>query len=495
MRRRSDDRCVALFVGVALVISACTTVSTVPASTPPAVAVADSAPSSTMPPASHPPPPPPAVDIVPDPPRVTPTSTSTSPPTEQQLHDRALAPLLDTLGRQLQAGRSVEFLTAFAPSLTGRVGRWFTNTVALGVAAVRFAPADDYFSGATDSANGFSRTVVLGIRTPYDETTSMPGIPYRIDVAISSVKGKAHLTVTGWRPEFLGDPMDCDCKLGVVHSGTVAVVFAASDPDLAFWSTSALEVAQNSVAWTDAQLAGSGLVAPRGQVIFLADQPFHWFLGTSGPAQETNVTVPLSNALGAEPGSNDSPVSRIVVMLLGSDGVVIPNDREGREYFGDVVAHESTHQLMNRNSELPYRADGSPPVWAVEGIAVAVETLHRDAVGSAENFGYPEPNNPANIDPAWFRAHLSDTMPSRSQVYSPSATDSAGYYALSGSVFRYLDAEYGYAGMMAVAKALYAKLNQNPFTFFPDPAHPGGYLTAAVAEQHWKDWFTHRYLV
>ncbi|MGV2406658.1 UNVERIFIED_CONTAM: hypothetical protein O8I47_08955, partial [Campylobacter lari] len=138
---------------------------------------------------------------------------------------------------------------------------------------------------------------------------------------------------------------------------------------------------------------------------FLADQPFHWFLGDSGPGEETNVTASLRSALGKDPGSPESGQSRVVVMLLGSDGVVIPNDREGRQYVSDVVAHESTHQLMNRNSSLTVRTDDSPPTWAVEGIAVAVETLHRDARGGPTDDGYPEPYDPSTVGPTWLHDH------------------------------------------------------------------------------------------
>ena len=407
------------------------------------------------------------------------------------MHDQLLRPLLTSLGGDLQAGRSAAFLTSFAAGLRPRVGQWFANTTALGVAAVRFAPANEYVSGATDSAHSFSRTVVLGIRTPYDDAGSLPGIPYRMDVTVGA--GTAALTVTGWRPEFLSDPMDCSCKLGVVHTATVAVVYAAADPDLAFWSTAALQAAADSVTWTDQQLTGSGLAVPTGQVIFLADQPFHWFLASSGPPQKSNLTVPLSDALGPDPGGANSDQSRIVVMLQGSDGVIIPNDRPGRQYVSDVVAHETTHQLMNRNSRLPYRTDDSPPTWAAEGIAVAVETLHRNAAGDA-GADYPDPYDPAEIDPTWLRDHLSASMPTRAQVYSASAVDSAGYYALAGSVFLYLQQKYGYVTMMQVAEALYARINQNPMALFPDTGHPGANLTPKQATTAWQAWFTDRYL-
>ncbi|SDO55507.1 hypothetical protein SAMN04515671_1314 [Nakamurella panacisegetis] len=493
-RRQHTFVVVAVLFGFGL--TSCTGSSTAPGSSsatsaPPSTSIAVTS-TSSQPPLSEAPVGSPSAPSSAEP---TPTPASSSAPlTLQSTHDRLFQPLLATLARDLQGGRAPAFLASFAPALRTRVGQWFANATTLGVAAAQFVPADDYSSGATDAAGTFSRTVVLGIRTPYDDAGTLPGIPYRIDVAVSTSKGRSVLTVTGWKPAFLADPLDCGCKLGVVHSATVAVVFAAADPDLAFWSASALRAASDAVTWADQQLAGSGLTPPHGQVIFLADRPFRWFLGANAPPQESNVTVPLSDALGPGQGGSHATQSRIVVMLLGSDHVVVPNDEQGREYVSDVAAHESTHQLMNRNSQLAYRTDDSPPTWGAEGVAVAVEVLHRQALGDAGDIGYPEPYDPADIDPAWLRAHLSDAMPTRSQIYSSSATDSAGYYALSGSVFLYLNQAYGYRTMMQVGAALYAKANQNPFALFPDPSHLGGHLPVAQATANWRAWFTGRYL-
>ncbi|QNK81818.1 hypothetical protein [Nakamurella sp. PAMC28650] len=419
----------------------------------------------------------------------------TGPDALQRRHDTAFASLLTTLSTSLQAGNRTQFLASFTPALAGRVGLWFGNTRALGVSGARFARSDDYFSGATDSMSSFSRTVVLGIRTPYDDDGSMPGIPYLVTVSMTTAKGRPSMSITTWEPRFLGDPMNCECGLSVVHSPTVAVVFDSADPDLAFWSTAALAAAGGGIAWSHLQMLGSGLVAPKGQVIFLADRPFHWFLTATAPAQTSNVTVGLIDALAPHPGATYSDQSRIVVMLQSPDGAVIPNDQQGREYAADVITHESTHQLMNRNSHLAVRSEGSPPTWALEGIAVAVETLYRDSLGDSANIGYPEPNDPKNIDPGWFRAHLTDQMPTRNQLYSAS-TDGAGYYAIAGSVFRFLDQHYGYPTMMRVAAAMYARPDQDPFAYFPDPldpADPGHYLPTATARNLWKNWFVLTY--
>jgi hypothetical protein len=407
-------------------------------------------------------------------------------------HDTTFATLLTTLSTSLQTDDRARFLAPFTPAIADRVGLWFSNTRELGVSAARFVKSDDYSSGATDSALGFTRTVVLGIRTPYDDDDSMAGIPYLVGVSMTTVKGRPSMSITTWEPKYLADPMNCSCTVSVVHSQTVAVVFDPSDPDLAFWSTAALTAAGQGIPWTYLQMLGSGLVAPKGQVIFLADKPFHWFLTAAAPAQTSNITVGLISALGSYPGSTYSDQSRIVIMLATQDGTVIPNDEQGRQYATDVITHESTHQLMNRNSHLTIRSDGSPPIWAVEGIAVAVETLYRNSLGDSANIGYPEPNDPKNTDPSWFRAHLTDRMPTRGQLSLPS-TDGAGYYAIAGSVFRYLDAQYGYPTMMRVAGAIYAQNYQNPFAYFPDPAAADHYLPAGTAKSLWKRWFVQNY--
>ncbi len=427
--------------------------------------------------------------------RPTPTTTATSisPRDLQVQHDVAFASLLAALGANLKSGDERKFLMSFAAPLTSRVGHWFGNTRALGVAAVRLAPADDYSTNATDSAASFTRTFVLGVRTPYDDGDAISGMTYSATVSIKMVTGRSVLTITSWGPTYLADPMNCDCTLSVFHTGTTAVIAAAADPDLMYWAPAALGAAADGITWSHGQLAGTGLAAPKGQVIFLADKPFHWFLNISGPAQRSNVTAGLVDATGDYPATRYSDQSRIVLMLQAADGSIVPNNAEGREYAADVITHESTHQLMNRNSLLPSRTPDSPPTWVVEGIAVAVETLFRDSLGDSGDIGYPEPNDPKNIDPHWFVDHLTEQMPTRAQLYASSADDAPGYYAISGSVFRYIEREYGYLTMMKVAKTMYSKVGQNPFAYFPDPDHAGSYLPAAAAKTLWKNWFVYHY--
>jgi hypothetical protein len=326
------------------------------------------------------------------------------------------------------------------------------------------------------------------VRTPYDDDASMPGISYAVTVSLPTGRGRSPV-ITAWQPKYLGDPMNCDCTLEVAHDGHTAVVADAADADLVFWSPAALRAAAG-IDWARAQLPGTGLVAPKGSVVFLADKPFHWFLSVGAPAQASNVTAGLVDALGAYPGTEYSDQSRIVLLLQSSDSSTVPNDARGRQYAQDVLTHEFTHQVMNRNSTLPERSPNSPPTWVVEGIAVAVETLHRDALGDAGDIGYPEPNDPKNIGKQWFADHLGAQMPTPGQMY---AKDGAGYYAISGSVFRYLAEQYDYVTMMKIAKSMYAKPAQNPFTAFPDPAHPGKVLSTAAAKAAWKNWFVTNY--
>lgn len=403
-------------------------------------------------------------------------------------HDAVLATVLGRLSTALVAGDQKTFLAPFAAPLSSRIRHWYSNTRSLGVDGALFAPADDYSSGATDSATSFTRTVVLGVRTPYDDGGSMPGISYAVTVSVPNSRGAAPV-ITTWQPKYLGDPMNCDCTLLVTHDERTAVLADAADADLVFWSPAARRAAAG-IDWARAQLSGTGLVAPKGSVVFLADKPFRWFLSASGPPQASNVTAGLVDALGPYPGTEYSDQSRIVLLLETSDGTTVPDDAQGRQYAEDVLTHESTHQLMNRNSTLPERSPNSPPTWVVEGIAVAVETLHRESLGAAGDIGYPEPNDPKNIEKRWFVDHLGAQMPTPGQLYS---SNGAGYYAIAGSVFRYIADEYGYTTMMKIAKAMYSKPAQNPFSYFPDPAHSGERLSAAAAKTAWNKWFVANY--
>ncbi len=426
-------------------------------------------------------------------PAPTPASANPREPNDLQLqHDAAFAALMSTLTSSLKSGNADGFMAPFARPLADLVGHWFRNTRALGVAATQFVPADDYSTAATDSAGSFTRTVVLGVRTPYDDDDSMPGIVYSATISTTPKAGREVLLITSWQPKYVDDPMYCTCTRTVVHTAATAVVTDAADDALTQWSQDALDAAGGGIQWSHTQMQGSGLVAPKGQVIFLADKPFHWFVSKTGPGQASNVTAGLLDARGQYPGSRYSRESRIVLMLQAADGSLVPDDGIGRAYATDVITHESTHQLMNRNSTLPGRSSNSPPTWVVEGIAVAVETLYRDSLGNAGDGGYPEPNDPKNIPGSWFVEHLTDQMPTQSQLYSASS-EGAAYYAISGSVFRYIEREYGYVTMMKIARAMYTTPAQTPFSYFPDPDHPGADLPAGTAKTLWKAWFTAHY--
>ena len=47
--------------------------------------------------------------------------------------------------------------------------------------------------------------------------------------------------------------------------------------------------------------------------------------------------------------------------------------------------------------------------------------------------------------------------------------------------------------MMKIAKAMYNKPAQNPFDYFPDPAHAGKRLSPSAAKNAWHSWFVANY--
>ncbi len=416
---------------------------------------------------------------------------SAVPPTPAAVHDREFGGLAGALAAELTKGDRSGFVGHFAPNLRTRVGKWFDNTRGLGVAAATFAPMDDYSSDATDGPNSFTRSLVLGVRTPYDAAESSPGIVYAVAVAVSGITGHHQLLITTWQPRYMGDPMNCNCRLTAARAGATAVVYRADDNDLAKWSKPALDAAAGGITWSHLQMAGSGLIVPKGQVVFLADAPYDWFLPMSRPKQDNNVTVALIDAHGPYPGENYSRESRIVLMLQAANGQIVADGALGKQYASDVLTHESTHQLMSNNSSQPGRT--TPPAWVAEGIAVAVETLYRDSLDDSDQ-GYPAPDDLKNVDTEWLAEHLTKPLPTREQLYAGTLTESNYYYALAGSVFRFLSKKYSYVTMMKVAKSMYQQPQRTPFAFVPDPGKPDHYLPAAGVQSAWRAWVTDNYL-
>ncbi|GGM00473.1 hypothetical protein GCM10011594_20670 [Nakamurella endophytica] len=407
----------------------------------------------------------------------------------RESNDAVLDATLRQLAGAVESGGRAVFVAPFAPAVAGRVGQWFDNTRALGVAGARFVRTPGYFSPRRDTPTSFTRTVVLGVRTPYDDDGSLPGIAYTVGMD----RRAGRWTVTTWAPSYVDDPMNCGCRLQVVHRGDVAVV-SEGGRSLAGWPAIVLDRALEGTAWPVQRMAGSGLRAPAGHVFFLVDHPYRWFLSATGAPETSNATVSLVETDGPAPGTLFSTASRIVLMLADTDGRTAPQTAVGRLYAWDVVTHEATHQLMNLNSQL-YYGEGDPiATWIVEGIAVAVEVLHRRDHPETADAGYYLRDDPRNVDRGWLRRHLAGDLPSREQLYAAPGAERSNWYALSGSVFLFLADRYGFPTMMRTARLMYAQNGRNPFDVVPDPDRAGRYLSRADAMAAWRSWFTDNYL-
>ena len=205
------------------------------------------------------------------------------------------------------------------------------------------------------------------------------------------------------------------------------------------------------------------------------------------------MTAALLDGSGDRPGETYSNMCRIVVILSDASGGVVPQDQEGMLYDWDVVTHEAVHQLLQDNSELDYSVSAPIETWVVEGIAAAVETLHRRDHPETAAAGYPLPDDPANVDQDWLRTHVTTSLPTREQLYSSSLQDRGNWYAVAASVYLYIAATSGFVAMMTVARHVYARNDQTPFLYFPDPKKAGQYLSDAAARKAWLAWFQRTY--
>ncbi len=422
-----------------------------------------------------------------------PASSSGSPTARSG--DRSMQTVVTALASALQSGDRTAFLAPFIAALAHRVGAWFDNSRSLGVSGALFSVVPGQLTGdsTADGSAGLTRTVVLGVRTPYDDPASLPGLSYRISV----IPDGTGWQITRWDPVFVSDPVNCDCTLEVAADHGIAVVSRA-DSDLADWPTVMLKVAREAVNWSNRQLAGTGLNPLAGHIFFLTDQPYHWYGSPTDPAQTSNITYPLPEAGGPTPGSGVSLESRVVLELASGSGRLLSPYGAGRQYASDVVAHEITHQLLLHNSALQVRSGLAPlATWVVEGAAVAMEVVHRwnqtpDGDPGA-GVDYPLPDDLDNVDPAWIAAHLSGPLPTDAQLYQGDTRDRNDWYALCGTVYLYLYQTWGMTEMLAVAHSVYQVDDSTPFQFFPDPDHPGSMLTPTKAEAAWRAWALDRY--
>ena len=396
--------------------------------------------------------------------------------------------MADDLARSLENGDLTSFLAPFGGPLRSRVEAWYRNNRTIGVTAARFARIRLGTFGHHEQAGTFTRSLVVGIRTPYDDPGSLPGISYDLTLTRRSTGW----TITGWAPSYLVDPLDCSCRLTVTRRGAMVVVNEPHE-DFEGWPATVLDEGTEAVQWVRSRLKSTDLRVPKGQVIFLADAPYRWFQSPTLPVERSNITVPLLDATGPYPGIRFSTQSRIVLTLQDSAGRMAALDGRSRLYLSDVIAHESTHQLMNRNATLTFEYRLTLQPWIVEGIAVAVEVLHRRDHPETDDLGYPNPDDPANADPQWLADHVSTRLPTADQLYNSDANRN-NWYGVAGSVFLQLAESDGFATMLRVAQLTYQRKNGSPFAFVPDPDRPGRYLPVPTAEKQWLNWFRSSYV-
>ncbi|MTD15748.1 hypothetical protein GIS00_17580 [Nakamurella sp. YIM 132087] len=403
--------------------------------------------------------------------------------------DEVVRSVADALAADLLSGRRDDFVARFGAELRARAGHWFDNQRALGVEAATFSTLP---GGLTGDGQGkeLQRTVVLGIRSPYDDRGSLPGLSYRLTVG--STDGVRR--ITGFAPTYVDDPMNCDCVLEVTRGDEVAVVSRRDDSTLQGWPDEVAQKAGRARDWIGERLDGTGLRAPRGTVVFLASAPYRWFSSAAAGTQVSNGTFSLAEAAGRYPGTRASPDSRIVLMLADSAGEVLHPWGAGAIYAQDVLVHEMTHQLMTRNSALTYKVGEEPlALWTIEGIAVAMEVLHRRN-GTDRNDVYPLPDDLDNVDPTWIREHVAAALPDRTLLYQQDVRERNNWYALSGTVFLYLADTEGTRTMLDVARSVYSGNGRTPFAYFPDPDREGATLAPAAAEKDWREWLQQRYV-
>jgi hypothetical protein len=380
--------------------------------------------------------------------------------------------LFKQLTKDLQANNEQGFLSLVAPSARPAVQTWWDNLQAIGFSTGLVMPTSKTDQVSVNSSGNGTATVLAGTHSTLDPVNNgKPDIPlesYQLGLHFSSPSAIGQ--ITAWKP--LGDdPWDQGGKL-YVRKGTNVVVAGPAADSSAVDET--LPIAQAAAAY-DVGLVNH--VNPHdlsqtGFVVFVSGNPTvrgDWFASTKQPSGWPPAFFGGFTAQLPGPGASADTAFDVSNVSDGSTGgarvVITPfEDQNGGTQHQETA--ELVHQFMldilaASDQEL---IPGSPltpvPSWAVEGFAVAVQSLYEEnSSPTPDSYSFQALNEGLAGLPASYR---SGTLPTSAELYTGSLTTEENWNDVAASVYAYIATKYGMNQLLAAADLMYVN-EPDPF--------------------------------
>lgn len=422
------------------------------------------------------------------------TSTRPAPPPAQVFPDVLFKKLTQDIQTQNEAG----FLSLVSPGARPEVRIWWENLQAIGFTTGAILPTASGDRVDLNSHGDGTATVLAGVHNALDprDSNGKPDIPSeRYQIGLHFAGPGAIGEITSWKP--LGDdPWDQGVRLYVRKAANVVVAGPQADRGLV---DETLPIAQaaagydvglvNQVNSHDLHQLGfvvfvSGNSAVRDRWFSTGPRPAGW-----PPAFFGGLTVPLPG-----PGASaDSSVSGGDVSDGSTGGarvVITPFEDES-----GGTSHLETVQLVHQFMLDILAADdqalapgGSPPAvpsWAVEGLAVAVQSLYEGNTNPAPGtYSFTPLDDELKALPSSYR---DGSVPTSQQLFTgPTATEE-NWNDVAASVYEYIAVTHGINQMLAAATLLWTN-QTSPFGNVLASSSNGNFnfFAAATIESGWR---------
>lgn len=369
--------------------------------------------------------------------------------------------LFKQLTKDIQANDEQAFLGLVAPGARPAVQTWWDNMEAIGFSTGLIMPTNKIDQVSLNSDGNGTATVLAGTHNALDPSVDgKPDIPlekYQIGLHFSSVSAIGQ--ITAWKP--LGDdPWDQGGKLYVRKDTNVVVAGPAADSAVV---DETLPIAQAAAAYDVGLISHVNPhdLSQSGFVVFVSSDPAvrgGWFAGTKQPSDWPPAFFGGFTAQLPGPGTSADTamdVSNVVDDTTGGARVVITpyEDQSGGTQYLETT--ELVQQFMldvlaaSDQAPLPGMAQSPVPSWAVEGVAVAVQSLYEGNTNpTPDNYTFAALNSVLVKLPA---SYLTGHLPTTAELYTGSTTTEENWNGVAASVYAYIATKYGMNQMFASA--------------------------------------------
>jgi hypothetical protein len=380
--------------------------------------------------------------------------------------------LLKQLTKDIQDNDEQGFLGLVAPGARPAVQTWWDNMQAIGFSTGLIMPTSKTDQVSLNSDGNGTATVLAGTHNALDPVhQGKPDIPlesYQIGLHFSSAKAIGQ--ITAWKP--LGDdPWDQGGKLYVRKGTNVEVAGPAADSAAV---DETLPIAQAAAAYDIGLMnqVNSNDLSQQGFVVFVSSDPTtsgNWFATTKQPSGWPPAFFGGYTAQLPGPGASADAAFSVGGLSDGSTGgarvVITPSEDQvgGTQHMETAeLVHQFMLDILAASDEELF--PGSPltpvPSWAVEGLAVAVQTLYEGNTNpTPDSYSFQALNESlATLPPSY----LSGDLPTTAELFTGSTATEEDWNDVAASVYAYIATKYGMNQMLASADLMYVN-EPDPF--------------------------------